>query len=64
MEKLPMTVRQVADELKISSTTAWRWIKAGFLKSHQVFPRGKLFIRYEEVQRMKSMKGMATRGRK
>ena len=62
MEKLPLTVRQVAKELRISSTTAWRWIQAGFLKSHQVFPRGKLFIRYEEVKRMKAM--MVSRGGK
>lgn len=43
-DRAPLTLRQAADELKLSPDTVRRWIKAGFLPAYRVGRQGQYRI--------------------
>jgi excisionase family DNA binding protein len=47
-----LTVREVAQELRVKERTVRRWITAGRLPAAQVTPRSSLRIRRSDLERL------------
>ena len=45
-----LTLRDVAETLKVSETTVRRWVRAGSLPGYKVGKRGQLRVREEDLE--------------
>ena len=46
-----LTLREVAEAMKVSESTVRRWIRAGALTAYKVGQRGQLRVRDEDLER-------------
>ncbi len=49
MDDTGLTIREVADRLRVSPEFVRRWIKAGILPAHRVGPIGKYRIKADDL---------------
>lgn len=45
-----LTLRDVAESMKVSETTVRRWVRAGSLPAYKVGKRGQLRVREEDLE--------------